>query len=225
MAIRVLDISNASKSVDDSDGIVGQLVNGVGRPPNDYRDLKALALRFDDLDIAEKFYQAFEAAGVAVVLEDHGEKRPHHVILDEGVKLPFKVNFLRTRMELHSRADFALVRECDGVTMADGAECVCAKLAEHGTQEMRKAQGDGLACKPTGFIVGSVNLPGLEDYSVSFSKGSPSTVKPFCEVEDEFATPFTTKIGLREAENKKMGTKWSVPTFAETKAVEDDGPF
>ena len=30
MAIRVLDISNASKSVDDSDGIVGQLVNGVG---------------------------------------------------------------------------------------------------------------------------------------------------------------------------------------------------
>tara|TARA_R110002096_G_scaffold86110_1_gene198507 strand:+ start:1966 stop:2640 length:675 start_codon:yes stop_codon:yes gene_type:complete len=224
MAIRVLDISNASKSVDDSDGIVGQLVNGVGMVP-DYRDLKALALRFDDLDIAEQFYQAFEAAGVAVVLEDHGEKRPHHVILAEGVKLPFKVSFLRTRMELHSRADFALVRECDGVTMADGAECVCAKLADHGTQEMRKAQGDGLACKPTGFIVGSVNLPGLEEYSISFSKGSESAVRPFLELEDKHAPPFVTQVGIRTIESKKTGFSWSVPTFADTKAVEDDGPF
>jgi len=210
--------------VDDGDGIVGQVVNGVGMVP-DYRDLKALALRFDDLDIAEKFHEAFEAAGVAAVLEDHGEKRAHHVILPEGEKLPFKVSFLRTRMELHSRADFALVRECDGMTMADGAECVCAKQADHGTQEMRKAQQDGLACKPTGFMVGSVELPGLEDYSISFSKGSESTVRPFLEVESKFATPFTTKVGIRTIESKKTGFSWSVPTFAETKAIEDDGPF
>ena len=72
---------------------------------------------------------------VAAVLEDHGDKRKHHVILPKDSKLPLRVEFLRTRMELRSRADFSMVRECDGETMADGAECACARLADHGSPE------------------------------------------------------------------------------------------
>ncbi len=222
--IKILDIRNASKSSDDDGGIVGQIVNGVGQVP-DYSDLGALAVRFDDLDHAETVHAAFLAAGVAAVLEDHGDKRKHHVILPKDSKLPLRVEFLRTRMELRSRADFSMVRECDGETMADGAECACARLADHGSPEMRKSQQDGLACKPTGFLVGTIMLPGLEEMSVSFSKGSESTVRPFLELEAAMSTPFSTDIGIKTIESKKTGFSWSVPTFTGTQAIEDDGPF
>lgn len=222
--IKILDIRNASKSTDDDGGIVGQVVNGVGQVP-DYTDLGTLAVRFDDLDHAETVHAAFLAAGVDAVLEDHGDKRKHHVILPSAYKLPLRVEFLRTRMELRSRADFSMVRECDGETMADGAECACARLADHGTQEMRKSQLDGLACKPTGFMVGTIMLPGLDELSVSFSKGSESTVRPFLELEAANQTPFSTEVGIKTIESKKTGFSWSVPTFSGTKAIEDDGPF
>jgi|TARA_B110000211_G_scaffold225976_2_gene278972 hypothetical protein len=223
MAIKILDVK-AAPMQDGMEGgdIVGQIVNGVGQVP-DYRDLGGWAIRFDDLDVAEAFAKVLPASR----LEDHGtEGRVHHVVLGDGVPLDIRVEHVSTKMLLRSQSDWSIVRDCDGMVMADGDDCVCSRLAPHGTPEMRKYQKDGQACKPSGFIVAT--LEGFPELGkLSFSKNSESTVRPFVALEASLQKPpFIVFLSLKTVESKKNGFSWSVPEFGDLRpASVDDGPF
>ena len=129
MAIKILNVTAAPVNREEDD-IVASIANGVGTVP-DYRDLGGdMALRFSDLDVAEKW--AAEIPGST--LEDHGEsKRKHYLMLPAGFVMRLAVQHLSSKMSLKNAADWSEVRACDGLVMVDGERCVCAKLADHGS--------------------------------------------------------------------------------------------
>ena len=220
MAIKILNVSAAPVNREEDD-IVASIANGVGTVP-DYRDLGGgMALRFADLDVAEKWAAAIPGA----TLEDHGDsKRKHYLMLPSGFVMRLGVQHLSSKMSLKNAADWSEVRACDGVEMSDGAPCVCAKLAEHGSGEMRQLANTNQACKPSSFMV--AHVVGFEGLGkVSFSKSSESTVRPMVALEEEQATPFTVTLSMKQVTSKKLGHTWSVPEFADVVADAEPEPF
>jgi hypothetical protein len=219
MAIKILNVTAAPMREDD--GIVASIANGVGTVP-DYRDLGGdMALRFEDLDAAEKW--AAEIPGST--LEDHGDsKRKHYLMLPAGFVMRLAVQHLSSKMSLKNAADWSEVRSCDGVEMVGGESCVCAKLADHGSAEMRQLANTNQACKPSAFMVG--HIVGFEGLGkVSFSKSSESTVRPMVALEEEQVTPFTVTLSMKQITSKKLGHTWSVPEFADVVAEAEPEPF
>ena len=216
--IKILNQGN-TRSGDENSDIVGELKNGRqvdGKPES----LDYWIIRTDDPEVGDSLAAHF---GVELEETDY-ERKPYQVSLEEGVEIPLVINRLRTAMILKSQKTWKTIRQCDGETMTDGKDCLCAATFGANSPEFWEASGDGLACKPDGFI--AANIVGLEELGTFIlSKNSRSTVSRFDDLEEAavdegLEVPYTTSVSIERITSKKSGFSWTVPTFSHPEEAE-----
>lgn len=211
--------ANAEKpSAPSSTDIVGRFRAGrqlQGRPVS----LSTWRITTGDPEVAKKVAVMFGAVEGPQEWDTKTEERLEVITeTDEVHVVVASPRHVTSEMVLWGRK--GKVRQCDGVTQADGKACVCP--SDFG--ERIKAANDGTACEPSvSYLFSLAYAPELGRFR--FQTGSWTVARQVAEVEAALAGidgPAAGTLRLEQRTRKDAGTSYTVAILNITGPAEDD---